>query len=381
MSRKVVNAPLSKASLPTVSAASAAGRARRGAASAGSACAEGRALLGIDENGLGPLLGPLVVTAVRAQATEKGERYAQRKLRGQLASRLGDSKGLVAYGESALGEAWARALLRRAGVDAKSPHEVFAAISLREQPWLRELCPAHHHDLCFRDADSFVSREEDVGTCLRDLDDLDARGVSVVEATTVVVCNRRINDEGARGVSRFSIDLFAMEDLFLSAAARAGAPVIATAGKVGGFDFYGPRFAKLGALPFHAASEGKASSRYTFEGLGEIAFVRDADDSHLLVGLASLVGKWVRDRLTSLVVEHLRAHDPTLPDASGYHDPVTRRLVESSRALRARHRIEDRCFLREPAKKEAKAPAKDGRVARGLFDPPPAAALASPRRR
>ncbi len=361
MSGKVVNARLSKPPSQPISKGFSEDRATR-------------VLLGIDENGLGPLLGPLVVTAVRARATAKGEAVTHKPARGKLASRLGDSKGLVAYGESALGEAWARALLRRNGNEQHRPHDAFAALALRDDAWLRELCPSHHRDLCHRDTDTFVSTEADVEVCLRDLDKLAARGIEIEDAKVAVICNRRINAEGARGISRFSIDLFAMEDLFLDAAASAGEPVIATAGKVGGFDFYGPRFAKLGERPFRVVEEGKACSRYAFDDLGEIAFVRDADGSNMLVGLASLVGKWVRDRLTSLVIEHLRAHDPALPDASGYHDPVTRRLVESSRSLRKKHRIEDACFLREPAKKEPAATAKakrdaasDPRAVRSLF--------------
>src|SRR5262245_59725833 len=66
--------------------------------------------IGVDENGLGPRLGPMVVTALLARVTDDGFRIASRKPRGALARRLGDSKELVAHGDVALGEAWARAL-------------------------------------------------------------------------------------------------------------------------------------------------------------------------------------------------------------------------------------------------------------------------------
>ena len=66
-------------------------------------------VLGIDENGLGPRLGPLVVTAVVAVTTGEGTARAQARPRGAMRARLDDSKKLVAYGDSALGEAWARA--------------------------------------------------------------------------------------------------------------------------------------------------------------------------------------------------------------------------------------------------------------------------------
>ena len=89
-------------------------------------------------------------------------------------------------------------------------------------------------------------------------------------------------------------------------------------------------------------------------GLGTIAFVRDADAGHLLVCMASLVGKWVREVLMSRVTRFHRAHDPSLPEASGYHDPVTTRFIEASLLARRSRNIRDDCFER-----------------RALPDPPP----------
>ena len=74
--------------------------------------------LGVDENGLGPRLGPLVVTAVVARVTEEGHLVASRRPKGALAKRLGDSKAMIAHGDVALGDAWARAVGRRIGVTA-----------------------------------------------------------------------------------------------------------------------------------------------------------------------------------------------------------------------------------------------------------------------
>ena len=61
-----------------------------------------RIRIGVDENGLGPRLGPLVVTAVVARVTEEGHAVASRRPRGALAKRLGDSKAMIAHGDVAL---------------------------------------------------------------------------------------------------------------------------------------------------------------------------------------------------------------------------------------------------------------------------------------
>ena len=116
-----------------------------------------RTYVGVDENGLGPRLGPLLVTAVTARATDEGAPFLTKKPRGGLASRLGDSKRLVSFDDSALGEAWARSLagteepLRVAAASARSA----LARSGRDAS---RACPSHHEQQCWGDRDeAFVA--------------------------------------------------------------------------------------------------------------------------------------------------------------------------------------------------------------------------------
>jgi len=99
-----------------------------------------------------------------------------------------------------------------------------------------------------------------------------------------------------------------------------GEDIVAACGKVGGYDRYGNQFGPLGGRLHVVLSEGRAKSEYQFPGVGRVAFVRDADETHLLVGMASLVGKWVRDLMMTRVVRYHREVDESLPMASGYHD-------------------------------------------------------------
>ena len=304
--------------------------------------------LGIDENGLGPRLGPLIVTAVTARVEGGGHKRICSRPRGGLKARLGDSKRLVAFGDSALGEAWARAIVPRMGHPSpEDPAALVRILSLDPDDQLRALCPGGHVEQCWGCAgEAFSAEPELVATVAKDLARLDEQGVRVVRVACVVTCTRRINLEIDRGLTRFHVDLHAMERLALDARARANADVVATCGKVGGFDRYSPAFGPMSGWLHAIAEEGRARSAYSIPGLGSIAFVRDAEERHPLVAMASLVGKWVRDLLMGRIVRYHRAGDPDLPNASGYHDPVTTRFVEATRLARKKHALPDDCFER-----------------------------------
>jgi ribonuclease HII len=304
--------------------------------------------IGIDENGLGPRLGPLVVTAVVARVDGDGHKRAETRPRGAIRERLGDSKRLVTYGDSALGEAWARAIAAREGLpEPASPDDLVRTLSLDEPAVLRAPCPSGHAQQCWSVAgDAFSADPGVVAAVHGDLEKLERQGVSVLYARSVITCARRLNDGIARGLTRFHVDLHSMERLALDARARAGGDVVAICGKVGGFNRYPPAFGPLHGRLHAVASEGRARSEYAVPGLGRIAFVRDAEERHMLVGMASLVGKWVRDLLMARIVRYHRAGDPDLPDASGYHDPVTTRFIDATRLTRTREALPDDCFER-----------------------------------
>jgi ribonuclease HII len=342
-------------------------------------------LIGADENGMGPRLGPLVVTAVLARVTPEAEKIACRKPRGALAKRLGDSKGLVAHGNIALAEAWSRVLVDRgAGRHRRggTPDEVLDALTLDERADLTRPCPSHVEAQCWRtDGEAFASADEmgdTMSLVARDLGRLERRGLEVLAVRSVLACTRRLNEAVARGESRFVVDLHAMERLILelhqqAQAHTSGAEVRAVCGKVGGFGEYGKVFGPLAGRLHVVLQEGRARSAYHFPGLGEIAFVRDGDASNMLVGLASLVGKYVRELTMARIVHHYRQSDPDLPVVSGYHDPVTGRFVVSTERLRRNKRVPGVCFVRErldpprsagPKSKGSKRPASNSRKAK-----------------
>ena len=308
--------------------------------------------LGVDENGLGPRLGPLIVSSVLARTTGDGGTYANARrhwCKGALKNRLDDSKRLVSYDDSALGEAWGRAIARRMGIDAQDPDALVHALALDGRDVLRAPCPPHDpREQCWSaEGERFQADEALVAKITGDLEKLEAQGVAIVRARVAIVCAKRLNDEAGLGRSRFDVDLHAMERLVLAARKDAGAALFAACGKVGGFDRY--RFGPIvdaGCLHVPLV-EGRARSEYSVAGVGRVAFVRDADASHLLVAMASLVGKWIRDTLMRRIVRFHRVLTPDLPDASGYHDPVTAGFVDATQLLRRSRDVPPRCFERE----------------------------------
>src|SRR5580704_1335130 len=127
--------------------------------------------IGIDENGLGPRLGPLIVTAVVARTTGGGHERAERRPRGAMRARLDDSKKLVGHGDTALGEAWARAIARRMGLaEPTDPDALVRALSLDAPEVLRAPCPPDHAAQCWSaEGEAFTADEALVETVAKDL--------------------------------------------------------------------------------------------------------------------------------------------------------------------------------------------------------------------
>ncbi|MEO8906011.1 MAG: hypothetical protein ABI488_25915 [Polyangiaceae bacterium] len=302
--------------------------------------------VGVDENGLGARLGPLVVTAVLARVTERGRRTLSRKLPRAIRADLDDSKRLLSHTNVALGEAWARALAK---APSTSPAQLFEQLSLEGTVKLRKPCASHVAAQCWNEqGEVFLADAALVARVMKHKSALAERGVELLSVQSSVVCTQQLNDKRNTGTNRFVADLHAMEALVLSLREEAGSDVEAICGKVGGIAEYSKFFGPLSGRLHAILDEGRARSGYRFPGLGEIHFVRDADAADPLVSLASLVGKYVRELFMSRIGSHyaeVDSDDDKRP--SGYHDPVTAGFVVRSEALRRHRNIPDHCFERE----------------------------------
>lgn len=299
--------------------------------------------VGVDENGLGARLGPLVVTAVSAEVDPSGHAVLSRAPRGKLSEDLADSKRLVSHADVTLGEAWARVLTHDR---CPTPRALFEQVSLEEPESLQKDCPSHITQQCWGfDGEVFESTTELRARLGSHLEKLRQRGVWVRDVLVATTCTQRLNRARQNGHNRFVSDLHAMERLLLALRQRSGRDIFAVCGKVGGMTDYDRFFGPLSGHLRTALVVSRKKSGYYFPGVGEINFVQDADARDPLVMLASLVGKYVRELLMARI-SRFHASSPEEQKVSGYHDPRTDAWVKTTLTRRRSLRIVDDCFER-----------------------------------
>ncbi|MHC5039855.1 MAG: hypothetical protein ACYTHM_21320 [Planctomycetota bacterium] len=317
-------------------------------------------IAGIDENGLGPKLGPLVVTGALFEV--QGERYRPETFLQAFeeASALGgakvaDSKTVMRSGDMALGENTVLAFASRIHGRLPQGAEEFLELTCHPPPSrLREACPAPGADLCFGGDASLPLFGGGMGTAARIAEGLGDRmaglGIRPVAVESEVLCparyNRSLTEEGEGSKAR--VDLAAFERRMLSLFGRAaGEEVLFLCGKVMNQTYYSPKLWLIEAHPLLVRSESREASCYGLQDFGEIRFLLDGDRHHPPIALASMFGKYVREifmaRLNRYFAERIPGHLP----ASGYGDPVTRAFIQKALPMVREAGIPEPCFLRD----------------------------------
>ncbi|HEY5961356.1 MAG TPA: hypothetical protein VIV60_32585 [Polyangiaceae bacterium] len=300
--------------------------------------------IGIDENGLGARLGPLIVTAVAAHIDHDGAKQASAVDRSTFDHVLDDSKRLVSHKDIRLGEAWARAIV---GPEVASPAVFLERVGLEDRQTSTRLCPSHVETQCWSaEGEVFTASSELVDEVTGILRKLAAQGVEVCLVRSSWACTRVLNRELAEQRHRFIVDLHSMERLMLEIRRLVGVPIEAMCGKVGGIADYPKFFGPLAGRLHTTLEQTRERSSYEFAGLGRVTFEQDADARDALVMIASLVGKYVRELFMSRIARRYQASFDHERAPSGYHDPVTEQFVEASAILRKSRRVPFDCFER-----------------------------------
>lgn len=293
-------------------------------------------LAGVDEAGLGPILGPLVVagTAFEGPAgTDPWQRLGtvvsrERTEKGKL--RVADSKkvnqgrrGLQRLEETVLGfwGAWRGALptdledlLHTCGVDTeplrRCPwyHDLALPLPLRADPGLVEL-QAHQLARALAAADIGIQR-------------LTVRPVDVEEF------NRLIEDTDNKSRAHFQAYSRVIAELL--ALLPGGAHLVAD--RCGGIVHYLPSLHRAyPAASIRVLDESASLSRYeigTRTGPVRVSFAARGEDHSFPTALASCIAKYVRELMLCLLNRWFEARVPGLRPTAGYYTDGNRFLAD-----------------------------------------------------
>jgi ribonuclease HII len=299
--------------------------------------------IGIDENGLGARLGPLIVTAVAARIRPSGTKRGDVD-RAAIDHLLDDSKRLVSHKDVRLGEAWARAIV---GPLVTTPAAFLEQVGLGARSDWTQLCPSHVQAQCWgTEGEGFTAPDELVEEIQQTLMQLSAQGVELCLLRSCWSCTRVLNRELSEHRHRFIVDLHSMERLILEVRGAFGVPVDAICGKVGGIADYPKFFGPLAGRLYTTLEQSRVRSSYEFAQLGRVTFEQDADARDALVMIASLVGKYLRELFMARIARRYQTNGGGERSPSGYHDPVTEQFVEASTVLRKSRRVPFDCFER-----------------------------------
>ncbi|MGB5348195.1 MAG: hypothetical protein WBN10_01255 [Polyangiales bacterium] len=304
-------------------------------------------VMGVDENGLGPRLGPLVATSVVLETSRYGRAALCKR---GLGLGLTDSKETGGFGRMAFTESVALALVERGvGRLPTSADDFLDRVAPTSRPRLRACCPDEATARqCWAVDPSLPMFGGNVADGRRLLDQLIGRSnLRIVEVRSRVACAGLLNAKLLDGINKLAVDLELFEDLIVSVCVRQDSPLLVLCGMIGGIRDYASRFGRFDSNRVEALANRDGQRRYAVDGVGELRFEVDADARHLPVALASIVGKYVREVCMHRIGEFYRNDLPGLALASGYHDPVTTRFIETTEPSRRRLGIAPDCFRRQ----------------------------------
>jgi ribonuclease HII len=292
-------------------------------------------IIGIDEAGYGPNLGPFVMTSVACRVPDaEADRCLWRALSGAVRQGGDPADGRLLIDDSKVVFSQTRGLLDlERGVHAA----LGSGCNSQLHAWLRDLCTEGCQELS---AEPWYSGDSALpaAAAVEELAGLSSRfdtacadaGVSGWRARCVVICAPRFNsfldDCGTKG----AVLAHALGSLLRTAEAEAADAEAAHffVDKHGGRNAYAafiqhalPRGAVL------ATEEGMARSVYRVHGLGrllQLTFQPRADAAHFCVALASMASKYVRELCMAEFNRFWLERVPGLRRTAGYPGDAAR---------------------------------------------------------
>jgi len=316
-------------------------------------------VVGIDENGLGPKLGPLVVTGTALELPTP--QYDRASLWESFASlttasgrpRIGDSKEVSAFHAMEEAELLVLSLAHMSGARDLTGADAFLAWASLTP--FESLCQAPSHAPCFTQdlplplfaqEKGFADRVKDLAAELTAC--FEQAGTRFLGVRSNIYCPFRYNTFFAHApdTRKSNLNFEAFEEVIRHFTETFGETALFLCGKVMNLKYYAKYFEYLSAFVVTGREETHIRSEYHLEGLGELRFLHDGDRLELPIALASIVGKYVREIYVNRLNLFFRHVFPDLKSASGYNDKVTKALIDRALPRLADLNVDPNCFLR-----------------------------------
>jgi len=296
---------------------------------------------GIDENGYGPVLGPLVVTSVKGNLP--GDPLIEGALdRYLFPLKIEDSKRIFLRSKSSYsgGEIIAHALLECAGIKARTLRELTEKLTGSDWKCLFGSC--EELEYLHRDYPLPIWAKYIEENNLRDF--LSRVDIKIEGISSKVLFAPEFNKRVDKFNNKALLDL----SLFVELLKNSESHTVALVGKIGGMRRYQPYFEMLGIPVLETIYEEPERSSYRISVDDKdqtIHFIRNGDEIFFPIAFASIIGKYLRELFMFSFNQSLGFKEK-IPYGSGYrHDSKTYELIQALKKRFGEKKTKE-CFLR-----------------------------------
>ena len=311
-------------------------------------------LVGIDENGFGPALGPLNVSASLFKV-EKYENDFWKKLNDIFSKNKDKNKLRLTDSKELARKEWERiALIFYFLLFKEIP--LYSSLFLKEftlkQGFLVKDCGKEEKNMCWQPDFSFPLWEEK--TFLKEIpllgkgvkEALKREKIKVLDIKTLVCCPHNFNHL-LKTYNKIELDLYLFETLIEYYHQKYQDEIFFVCGKVGGIKYYQRYFKLLNKYDCIDFKEEDKLSQYHFKDLGKVYFIQNGDSKYLPISLSSIIGKYIREIFIMRINTYFSSRIPGLPYVSGYQDKLTKKFIKKVEGKLPELNISPSCFRRK----------------------------------
>ncbi len=329
-------------------------------------------LVGIDENGYGPILGPLVVTAASAKLKENAIRepegsnpvpnlWSLLKIKDTPGDTLFVCDSKEAFTSNKKGYAEDLVLtffFLTFGFLPETADQFLKPLLINQRLGLPFPCSKEGTPpFCWQnDLDLKIdsARRKLILKNASNLKKMAERAdVKFEKPCSLLLCPRLFN-EGVERTHNNKSDLVITLGLQILSLYLVEKNLYAFIGKVGMTKSYGQRLSHFLERRYlvWTIEEKKEASRYqlyetTGREVGQVTYLLAGEKNSFLIALASLFGKYLRELFWKKTQKYFEELDPQLPGASGYRNLKTRTFISATERLRKELLFPQGCFLRK----------------------------------